>query len=257
MPSGGNTGGASGDIRSDPTFGMATECPPVQQALITDFTPAAAAADAGAPDAGAAPAATGVTFGDFTTTLSGGTFTYPNAVTDPYVVNSDVSDGQWHISGNIGNYSGFGLYFTGCNRVDASAYAGISFKIRGSLGMGNGVTFSVGTSGDDISYLWLNSQPTPPNPLAAANSGRCLPAMNQYDGTCATPSLIVPVAATEATIEVRWAQLLGGRPSASVDPAEITDIRWVLPTPAGAGTTSPTTYAADLYIDDLTFITSP
>jgi hypothetical protein len=253
-PGAGGAGGspAAGDFRSNPAFGVATECPPVQQALITDFSAPGAVADAGA-DA-AAPVTTGVTFGDFTTTFSGGTFTYPNAPGDPYAVNSDVSTGEWHLSGNVGNYSGFGLYFTGCNRIDVSEYLGISFTIRGSVAMDNNVTFSVGTSSNDISFLWLNAQPTPPNPLAAANSGRCIPAMNQYDGTCATPTFTVPVTATETTIEVLWADLAAGRPSASVDPSEITDIRWILPTPAGAGTTSPTPYPIDLFIDDLTFI---
>jgi hypothetical protein len=78
--------------------------------------------------------------------------------------------------------------------------------------------------------------------------------MNQYDGTCATPSFSVPVTATETTIEVRWADLTGGRPSASVDPAEITAIGWSFPAPSGAGTPNPTTYAVDLFIDHLTFI---
>lgn len=250
MGTGGNAGGTGG-VRSDPAFGVATECPALQQALITDFTPVAAAADAGVADAGA-PA--NVTFGDFTTTLSGGLFTYPNAAGDPYAVNSDVSTSEWHVSGNVGNYSGFGLFFTGCNRIDASNYAGISFTIRGNVAMSGNVTFSVGTSADDISFLWLNSQPTPPSPLAAPNSGRCVPAMSQYDGTCATPSFSVPVPATETLVEVRWADLTGGVPSATPNPEEITDIRWILPTPAGAGTTTPVPYAADVYIDDLSFI---
>jgi hypothetical protein len=249
--SGGSSSGA-GDVRNDPAFGVAMPCPALQQALITDFTPPGGVADAGAADAGAA--ATSVTFGDFTTTLSGGMFTYPNAVGDPYAVSSDFSTGEWHVTGNIGNYSGVGLYFTGCNRIDASNYAGISFTIRGNLAMSGSVTFSVGTSADDISFLWLNAQPTPPSPLAVANSGRCVPAMGQYDGTCATPTFVVPVTATEALIEVRWADLTGGSPSATVNPAEITDIRWILPVPGGAGTTNPTPYAADFYIDDLTFI---
>jgi hypothetical protein len=248
---GGTTSGA-GDVRNDPAFGVATECPALQQALITDFTPVGAVADAGAADAGAPVA--NVTFGDFATTLSGGLFTYPNAVGDPYAVSSDFSTSEWHVSGNVGNYSGFGLFFTGCNRIDASDYAGISFTIRGNVAMSGSVTFSVGTSADDISFLWLNSQPTPPSPLAAPNSGRCIPAMGQYDGSCATPSLVVPVTPTETLVEVRWADLTGGSPAATPNPEEITDIRWILPTPGGAGTTNPTPYAADLYIDDLSFI---
>jgi hypothetical protein len=62
------------------------------------------------------------------------------------------------------------------------------------------------------------------------------------------------VSATATTIEVLWNDLTAGKPSLSVDPEEITGIRWILPTPAGAGTGSPTTYAVDLYLDDLSFI---
>jgi hypothetical protein len=244
-------GGAVGDLRDDPAFGFALQCPPPEPALITDFAPPALEGDAGA-DAGLV--VMGASFGNFPITLTGGTFTYPSAPGDPNSVNSDISTGEWHLSGNIGTYSGFGLYFQGCNRIDASAYLGLSFSIRGNVAMGGSLTFSVGTSSNDISFLWLNSLPTPPNPLAAPNSGRCIPAMNQYDGTCASPSFSVPVTATETTIEVRWAGLAGGRPNASVDPAEITSISWNFPAPAGAGTPDAMPYAVDLYIDDLAFI---
>jgi hypothetical protein len=251
----GNAGtGGSGGLQNDPNFAFLDECLPVTQALITDFTPLAAVGDAGAADAGAAGPIAAIEFGDYTTRWSGGTYAYPNAAGNPYIVNSDMSTGEWHMSGNLGDYSGFGLYFTDCNRIDASAYAGISFKIRGSVAMGNSLSLQVGTSADDISHLYLNAQPTPPNPLAEPNSGRCVPAMNQYDGTCATPSFTVPVTATATTIEVRWADLVGGAPSASVNPAEITGIRWIFPNPVGAGTAAPTTYAVDLYVDDLAFI---
>jgi hypothetical protein len=64
----------------------------------------------------------------------------------------------------------------------------------------------------------------------------------------------VPVTGTETTIEVLWADLTGGVPSASPDPAEITGITWSFPVPAGAGTPTPTAYAAELFIDNLSFI---
>jgi hypothetical protein len=250
---GGSAGGGGGeyDARSDPAFGLARPCPTPEQALVTGFTPPAGAEDAGA-DAGVVVA--GATFGNFPVTLSGGTFTYPNAPGDPFGVNSDVSTGEWHLSGNIGTYSGFGLYFTGCNRIDASDYLGLSFSVRGNVAMGDSLTFSVATSSNDVSFLWLNSQPTPPNPLAEPNSGRCIPAVNPYDGTCVTPSFSVPVTATETTVEVLWASLTGGSPSPSVDPSEITSIGWSFPPPAGAGTATPTAYAVDLFIDNLAFI---
>jgi hypothetical protein len=256
-PSGGSNAGGAGGIRDNPEFGMGTPCPAVQSALLTDFTPPLLpAADAGASDAGAAPMLPpNISFGDFTTTLSGGTFTYPNAVGDPYAVNSDISTGEWHLTGNIGNYSGLVVFFAGCNRVDASAYEGISFTIRGNVAMGNTMTLNVATAEDDISHLWLNVNGNPlPNPPELPNFGTCIPAMNQYDGSCASPAFQVPITQTETTIEVRWNEFTGGRPRADVDPAAITAIRWIFPNPPGAGTATPTPYAAELFIDDLRFI---
>jgi hypothetical protein len=257
---GGNAGGA-GSVRDDPAFGMGTQCPAVQTALITDFTlvaPPAAAADAGAGDAGTNPVLpppANISFGDYATTLSGYTYTYPNAATDPYAVNSDISTGEWHLTGNIGNYSGLVLDFANCNQVDASAYAGISFTIRGNVAMGNTMTLNVATAEDDISHLWLNANAMPPpNPPAVPNFGTCIPAMAQYDGSCGSPSFTVPVTPTETTIEVRWEEFTLGRPRPDVDPASVTAIRWIFPAPPGAGTAAPTPYAAELFIDDLRFI---
>ncbi|HTV24612.1 MAG TPA: hypothetical protein VMG12_38235 [Polyangiaceae bacterium] len=249
------TAGAGGAyaIQDDPSFGEARPCPTLVQPLITDFTPPEGAADADA-GADAGTIIPGATFGSFPVTLSGGTFTYPSAAGDPYAVDSDIRTGEWHLSGNIGTYSGFGFYFQGCNRIDASDYLGLSFSIRGNIAPGGGLILSVSTASNDVSYLWLNSQPTPPFPLAEPNSGRCLPAMNQYDGTCATPFYSVPITESETTIEVRWADLSGGKPSASVDPAEITAIGWNFSPPSGAGTPDATAYAVDLFIDDVRFI---
>ena len=63
-------------------------------------------------------------------------------------------------------------------------------------------------------------------------------------------------AATPTTITVKWSDLAGGKPMASPDPAKITFISWVIPTPAGVGsaTATVTTYDIDLTIDDLQFV---
>lgn len=266
---GGAATGATG-IMDDPTYAMAIVCPALQQApLLTDFTFAVpGAADAGATDGGAADAAPNpapvanpmlgidAMFGDFYSTLSGGTFRYPSA--GNYPVASDVTMDNWHLSGNIGDYSGFGIYITGCNVINAAAYDGISFTVRGSVAMGNTLTFSVGTSANDITHLWLNANvPANATMPVPANSGRCIPTMGQYDGSCAAPTYTVPVTATDQTITVLWSQLVGGRPQPSVDPAEITSIGWIFPNPVGAGTATPTVYAADVVIDNLSFVGGP
>jgi len=118
--SGGGGAGATVDT-SDPAFGSGARCPAITQALLTDFTYAGGAvADAGAvggTDAGAAaaPNPTGVSFGDFTNTLSGSSYVYPNE--GAYLVSSDVTGNNWHMTGSIGTYSGFGIVFVGCSVV--------------------------------------------------------------------------------------------------------------------------------------------
>jgi hypothetical protein len=199
-----------------------------------------------------------VTFGTFGITLAGGTYSYPGDGTWP--IGSDVTQGNWHMTGNVGTYSGFGIYFGGCNVLDASAYDGISFTISGSVAMGNALTMNVATSANDQSHVWLNTVAMPPPPTPAGiNSGRCIPAStNQYDGSCASPVFPVPVTAEPETVTVLWSQLTGGRPAASVDPREITSISWTFPPPAGAG--DPVTampYPIDVVIDDISFVDNP
>lgn len=248
--SGAGGGGGAGAYANDATFGTGSVCPAPASALITDFTYVPPATDAGEPNT------TGVAFGDFTTAFSGSTFVYPNAGT--YAVSSDVTDDNWHMSGSLGDYSGFGVTFN-CSRFDASAYAGIAFTIQGSVPLGNTVTLSVGTAENQITHLWLNMYGMPlPNPPAAPNSGRCVPAsLNQYDGSCGSPTFTVPVTVEPTEIEVTWAQLTGGRPAAAVNPSEITGIAWNFPPPGGAGTNNPTPYDVDLIIDNLRFLPAP
>ena len=45
-----------------------------------------------------------------------------------------------------------------------------------------------------------------------------------------------------------------GKPDASPKATDIVGIRWVLPTPAGAGTATPTTYPVDITVDNIAFI---
>ena len=259
----GSGGSGANQYTSNPEFATGMKCPAVMQALLTDFTyvTGAPVADAGADagDAGAAapanpPNMTGVSFGDFTNTLSGSSFVYPGD--GAYAVHSDVTGNSWHMTGSIGNYSGFGIVFVGCSFVDASNYLGISFTVQGSIAGptgNNNLTFTVGTAADDITHLWLNAvaMPTPP---AMINAGRCIPAATQYDGSCAAPSKAIPVTAERQTVRVLWADLTAGRPAATVDPKEITNMSWAFPAPAGAGTATPVTYEVDITVDDLQFI---
>jgi hypothetical protein len=264
---GGQSGGGPTDpYRSDPTYNTGIVCPSPTQALMTDFAPLGppvaagdAGADAGADAASAAPS-TG-SWGDYTAQFSGSTWSYPVA-SSTYPVLSDYSGSNWHISGDVGDYSGFGVTFgpSGCSLVDASEFDGISFTIRGSVPspMGSNVQFNVSTAQNEITHVWLNQNAMPlPNPPAAPNKGRCVPAATQYDNTCGAPRFMVPVTAEETTITILWAQLTGGTPAPTVNPEEITGFNWNFIPPMGAGTASPTPYPADITIDNLSFVNNP
>jgi hypothetical protein len=226
----------SGPLASAPDAGPITGndgtlCPLPAAPLITDFT--YAPLDGGTTDA------TGVHFGSYGS-LSGGEYVYPAAIT------SDVSLSQWHISGTVGTYSGFGLYFDGCNRVDASKYKGISFKISGSMG-GNQLTLGVSTLNDALAAGWINTHGG-----NSTDPGRCIPisGSGQYsEQGCSTPTKTIAVTSTETVVNVLWSDFTGGAPEASVvTPAEITSISWTLPWSGG------TPYPVDIVIDDLSFI---
>jgi hypothetical protein len=247
---GGSATGGSGGIADNGAFPCA---PPVQ--MITDFT-----------YMDTAMSTENASFGDYTTTFSGGTFVYPSMGT--YPLKSDVTKGNWHITGSVGDYSGVGLFFSGvnpataavggCGKVDASAFKGIQFTISGSVAMGNTVTLNVGTAGDDVASAWLNAhKANATDPDKAPSYGRCMPVgttpNSQYDGTCGAPMKAVQVGATPTVVKVMWADLIGGKPEPTVNPKEITFVSWVLPPPAGVGA-SPTPYDVDLTIDDLQFI---
>ena len=234
---GAGTAGTTGAVSTDGTL-----CLGPTQALITDFTYPGNSADT-----------TQVHFGD-STTLAGSEYVYP-AGTDSYPLNSDVGANNWHITGTVGTYSGFGLYFDGCNRIDASAYKGISLKISGTVEQDGMVTLGVDTLDDSITATWLNSHGS----TNATNPGRCTPpadpTLNQWSqSACANPTASIPVTATPVTQTVLWTDFSGGNPESDVRPKDIIGIHWVFPNPPGAGTTSPTTYNVDITIDDLSFV---
>lgn len=242
---GGGTGGAAGAGQGND--GVAC-LPPAASGVITDFTYV--------PADGGAPVTDQVGFGDYTTTLSGGEFFYPNAMsTSTYKLMSDVTGGNWHLSGTVGDYSGMGLFFANCSRVDASAFKGISFTVSGTV-MGGALTLQVATVADQIAASWLMSHGE--TGAKETDPGRCNPvatAVNQYAQTdCAPPVKTITVTATPTPVTVLWSDFTGGKPQASVTASDIIGIRWILPVPAGVGTASVVTYPLDLVIDNLAFV---
>jgi len=255
----GTATGGSGNVAGAATGGgsggagpMGTACPTPTTALLTDFS----MLDGGGGDPSA--------WGDFTNTFSGTSFVYPNGAA-MYPLTADFSGENWHITGTVGDYSGFGLVFSlkssasgGCNLVDASMFSGISFSIKGSVpipgALADTVQLIVATAADDPASAWLNAHKMAGAADVPDSFGTCMPVSNQYDGTCGSPTYTVPVTATATTINVKWSDLKGGKPMASPDPMKITSIAWVIPTPAGVGGASVATYMVDLTIDDLKFL---
>jgi hypothetical protein len=243
--SGGMGGGAGmgggGTIGTGDTDGV--ECPKPATALITDFT---------YDTTNAATTTATVHFGD-STTLGGGEFVYPTA--GDYAVTSDVTASSWHISGNLGDYSGFGLYFDNCTRVDASAYQGIQFTISGSVPSGDKVTMTIPTLNNTVAWSWLKDHGgMPPADSTSTPPGRCIPkttdpSATQYSQTdCKAAEKAIPVTATPTVVKVMWTDLVGGSPEPNVTPTDITAIAWYFPAPNGVP------YMADITIDDLSFI---
>jgi hypothetical protein len=236
---GAGTGGAGtgGVVGGDPN---AVACGTASDAVLLDF----------AAGMGGASSTTDSTFGDFTTTFSGGTFLYPDALT------SDVTGENWHISGELNDYGGFALYFADCTKVDASAYKGIKFTISGNTD-GRPVTLNVGTAANTITSAWLQANKAASDPDVEPNFGRCTPAENRYDGTCSDATYQVTVTETATTVEIPWADLTGakaGGQAIAIDPSEITFIGWNFEAPAGAGTATVTAYPVDVVIDDIGFM---
>jgi len=239
------TGGAGAAGSSGATTGLGTLCPPPQQ-VITSFT--YTPSDAGTADT------TSVRFGS-AGSLQGGTSYYGGAgATSP--LTSDVTKNNWHITGTVGDYSGFALYFdsgaTPCDRVDASQFKGISFKISGSVPHGGSViTFGVGTVKDTPSGTWMIS-PGGKTSAKATDVGSCTPTSGTqyYHPGCGDPTIQIPVTADPVVQNIPWADLTGGTPLANPDPSGITSIYWYFPWTGS----NDTAYAVDFTIDDLSFI---
>ena len=235
---GGSTVGSGGSGGAGTTGSAATDgtaCLPIGTALITDFTYAPSDASATATDK--------VRFGT-SGTLEGGTAVWTNATTP---LTSDVTQNNWHISGNIENYSGFNLYFDNCSRIDASAYKGISFKISGSLG-GGSLVMGIGTLNDAVAASWLISKGD--TNAKATDPGRCLPTSgtNKYDQqTCADSTKAISVTTTLTPVSLTWTDFTGGKPVSYVEPKDIISIYWYFVWSSGS-------YPVDIVIDDLTFI---
>lgn len=205
------------------------------------------------------------TFGDFVSVLSGGTFVYPEAVAPEAGVSppgvgaepalglrSDVSDGDWHISGIVDSPAGFGL-FLDCQQLDASRFVGLAFRLEGELPAPGTLTFVVGSAANQVSRAWLlGSGEASPGP----SFGRCTPLETAFDGSCLAARITLPVRREGDEVRVRFADLAGGSPEPRLDPAELTSIQWALPPPSTGADGASVPYAVELRLDDIRFISA-
>jgi hypothetical protein len=172
-------------------------------------------------------------FGDFTTMFSGGTFQYPAAIT------SNFTGGNWHITGTVMDYSGFGIYIS-C-KTNVAGFTGLQMDVSGNF-TSNGV--------DDAAV-----------PAARVTMGISQPA-DQLDtahstevtwGTCVAncnaPSRNIMLPATTTTMMLPWTSFVGGTPVGPLDPTAILGFYFVLPW-SGASTSQ---YNVDITIDNLMF----
>ena len=175
--------------------------------------------------------------------LNGGTFTYP-LTADPcaedqtppaYPIPSDFSEGNWHITGTVGTYSGFGLWFGPCPLADLSDYAGVSFTVAGDVGPTGTMTFRVSTASNTLAKV-------SPAVECYPNSATCTAT------TCnADSNYTVTVTEETTTVEVRWEDLTGGAPSSNPIPTEITSFGFYFDYVGSE-------FPVDLVVDDLALI---
>lgn len=205
--SGGGTAGTGGGTAG--TGGTSPSCAflPVAQPMIYEFpgSPAEGGAGGGPP----VDPIPGFSFGynsNPPTVFTGYSFVYPDTL------ESNVAEGDWHVSGTVGTYAGFQVGFV-CG-ADAGDYKGISFKISGNAGPSGSLSFVVPHAAD----VWRDPAATEPT-LA-----KCM-APNQYDGTCQEAAATVQVTGTETTVSLLWEDIENGKPEMNPDPAELMGLR--------------------------------
>ncbi|HMI84084.1 MAG TPA: hypothetical protein VK550_08310 [Polyangiaceae bacterium] len=197
--------------------------------IIADFT---------APAGGIPPV-----FGLYGAPVWGGVYAYPGAAADPctdaappaYPIASEMRENHWRVTGTLGTYSGFGLWWN-CTTagniypvcvIDLSTFSGIQFSIQGDPVPTGMLVFQMRTAND-----------TPASTDSTTSScGTCV-------GTCAFASKTIPVTSARTTVSVSWTELTGGVPN-EFDPHQITGIEWQFTYP-GMGT-----FPIDLTIDDI------
>jgi hypothetical protein len=150
-----------------------------------------------------------------------------------------VDSGAWHLAnyfaptGDSTQTATFGIYFSpppsAC--VDAHTYAGISFKIGGTV------------AGCTLVYLLEDSAHRKSDDMR----GSCTAA------SCEPARKTLTLATTPAVVQIPWAEPTGAAPSTAIDPRRLTAISWQLAIPSKSDGGGSGVCMADITIDDVTF----
>jgi len=194
-------------------------------------------------------------------TYGGGTFQYPGPISgacDPTIHLCPNFDGKnWHITGTVHDYSGFGIYFNMGVIWDVSMFAGVSFDISGTFTAGSAGAAPAASVTMNVTDL-RHEVDSAHTADSRATCGTCVPSGgSEYDGSCVAPSKVITLTSTPTTMTVKWNDLTDGRrppnfQGESPDPTQISHIAWVLPW-TGA-TAAP--YTIDITVDNLKYLTN-
>jgi len=147
----------------------------------------------------------------------GGPYVYPavnpcaDAAAPAYPLAQTTKD-EWNVTGTVGTWSGFGLWFAPC-MVDLSVYKGISITIWGEVGDTHRVTLNANTS-----------ENSPPD-KCLTNVGTC----SGGAAGCRSASVELEVPSIPGTpVTVLWSDFANGLPHAGVNPTQITGLNFAL-----------------------------
>jgi hypothetical protein len=138
--------------------------------------------------------------------ITGGTSVY--SVDELAALGISVAEGELQLSATLdgmGDYTGIVLWFTPC--VNAAAFAGLRFPVRGELGGAR---------------LLVKPQTSPDYPVDVTNAkGKCeYPREDGKFTTCVQPTATIE-ALTENPVTLSWEEFVGGAPLPTTDPAQL------------------------------------
>jgi len=279
--SGTATGGSSGSSGAVNDSGLPATCVTQPASMCAPIAPASATiADFTTPEAGTRVSCSGIegpnAYGGYGDPLFGGTYVYPNLamlelpndgglcydqctvnpMVSMYPLRQDASGGSWHITGTVGDYSGFGFYvsrnlgpaaaegtfnYAGLpyHTIDASAYVGISFTISGSVGT--------------PSVVFVNMASAATTPMITNDTNHfttCGTCQLMTGAACGAMEVMVPVTSTPTT------QTVSFQSAGITDPGKFMGFSWRFNNPTGIGTGTVGTYPVDVTVDDVKFVTT-